>query len=176
MNTLIVIIEALLINAWADDGSYIRGSWPTWVGSRLLPLCCVAVFLAVVFWARESRASRVMFRAAVVTVLACLINVLPFVWNDPDHYRDAQHTELESPAIATKAPTLINSVLAFFEPTDSSEQAEQQMQSRYLTALSRCIEQKSKQPLSSYNAAKSECTADATKIGHRAFILRYWVK
>jgi len=173
MNTLIVVLEALLINVWADSS---RGSWPEGVGARILPLGCLAVVAALLFWRGESRACRVVSRFAAITVFACLINRLPFLWNGLDRYGEAERTEIEPSAVVTKASTLLGSVLAL-EPLNSiAEQEEAQTQSRYLTALSRCIEQKKKQHGSSYGTAKSECTADATKSGQRAFILRNWVK
>ena len=173
MNAFIVTAVALLINAWADDGSYTRGNWPHWVGDRLLPLGCLAVLVALLFWRRETLASRAVFRVAAVTVLACLINIFPFVWNDLNHYGNVQAMELEPPAVVSRAPTMLDSVLAIFEPGKSSaEQEEAQMQSRYLTALSRCIDEKRQQHLS-YKVAKAKCVANATEIGHRAFVSRY---
>jgi hypothetical protein len=173
MKAFIVTAIALVINAWADDGSYTRGNWPHWVWDRLLPLACVAILVALWFWRRECLACRAVFRVAAATVLACLINIFPFVWNDLNHDGNVRPLELEPPAVVSKAPMMLGSVLAIFEPGKSNaEHEEAQMQSRYLTAPSRCIDEKRQQRLS-YKVAKSECVANATQIGHRAFISRY---
>jgi hypothetical protein len=173
MNTVFVTVVALLINAWADDGSYTRSNWPHWVWDRLLPLACIASLVLLMFWRRENLACRALFRAAVITVLACLINIFPFVLNGLNPYGNVQSTQLESRAIVSKGPTLLESVLAIFQSSKpDAEQEEAEMQSRYLTALSRCIDERSHQHLS-YKVAKSECIANATKIGQSAFILRY---
>src|SRR5262249_44999793 len=101
-----------------------------------------------IFWRHKNLACRTLFRAAVVTVLPCLINIFAFVLNDFNHYGYVQPMQLEPPAIVSKGPTLLESVIAIFEPSKpDAEQEEAQMQSRYLTALSRCIDAKIQQRL-----------------------------
>jgi hypothetical protein len=174
MNALIIGVAALLINAWADTGKYTGSSTPNFLGARLVPLASVAILAALLCWRSESRAGRAAFRIAVSTILACLLNIILFVGNDLNQYGAIRPLELQPSAIVTKTPALLDSALAVLKPGKSTaEEEEAQMQSRYPTALSRCIDDQQKQQHSSYKAAKTECIDAAARIGRSAFITRY---
>src|SRR5262249_8947938 len=148
--------------------------WADFYGARLVPLACVAVLAAFLFWRHESRTGRAAFRIAISTVLACLLNFSLFVWNDLNRYGAIKPLELRPSAVVTTGPGLLDSVLAVLKPgKPSPEQEEAQMQSRYLTALSRCIDDQQEQEGSSYKAAKTKCIDAASQIGRSAFIAEY---
>jgi hypothetical protein len=172
MNVSIVILTALLINIWADDGSYVEGQWPNWVDAQVVPLVCLAAIVAALVWRRDNRASRAAFRLSVVTLLACLLNIVPFVLHDLDQYVNTKPADVQSPAVLTNIPPLLDSVRAILEPGYQARLDRENTQSHYLTALTRCIEEKTAQD-SSYNATKFECVAIASRMGTAAFIARY---
>jgi hypothetical protein len=175
-NVLVVSLLALVINLWANDGSAANGSWPEWAIRRLMPLICTAAIVLVLgLWRSDRVAGQVALRVSVVTLLAALLNIVPFIFKDLSEYVNASPARLQPQVPLIEAFGAQSSVFGLFDVSGYWQRAAQgERQAQYDAALNACMEEKHrKQQHQPDNSLRFECVSNASHIGPAAFIARY---
>src|SRR4030095_11246596 len=175
-NVLVVVLLALPVNLWANDGSVGDGNWPQWAVRRVIPLICTAaIVLVLTLWSRERVARRLAVRVSVVILLAALLNIVPFIFEDVKEYVNGSPAQLQTHVVQAEPSSAPSRVFDLFNLSDyRSRVAQEKQQAQYAAALNACMEERSREhPDQSDNAVRFVCVSNASHSGPAAFIARY---
>jgi hypothetical protein len=178
-NVLVVTLLGLLLNLWANDGSSGHGNWPEWVIRRIVPLICTsALVMIVALWRHDSVVGRAALRASIMTLLASLLNVIPFVFVDAVDYVNARPGRVHTNPAVFEASSSPSGMFGFFELAGHrSRAAQEKEQAEYQAALNACMEEKTrdrpKAPPQPGTSVRFECVSSASQMGFQTFVARY---
>lgn len=188
----IVLLAALLVNAWVNDGDY------QWEARRLAPLAALAGIGVLALWRAQTGAHRTGFQISAVLLLACICNFLPGVAEDIaegiEHRRDGPSVPTPPPGfILDKRPTTVfpeenqslsEKILSPPDPrsvTDGASEGDLKKQAEDAEEAGRrkvakvvCVQEKRKvKDYYSTEAPQLECEAEERESGGAVFTERY---